>query len=736
VSVQSKPLRLLGYSIHFLCVFLLSLAPLFIPITANLEFEYAFLFGVATLLVIPLLGLIPFASQLTFASWPFVFIALPFAALATGAYLFGTKTCPCSPGEYLSWMLVQWYPAFVLSYAGFFFVRNPRIERPSKGKRAVLLYGLYLILALSICVLLWRFPQKRYLSFLLGYLHGPIYDRWIPLDPSIILWRGCHLLASFMLCFAVQSIYRGKRKVFMMAVAGVLLAAGIFHARTYAVSGTGQARLDQLMPFALHGEGFSLHYTGKSSRAPALFEEIEFHFQDLQRQIQAPVETVHIYLYPSDKDKKIWFGGGETDVTDVVGPTIHISDSALPHPTVRHELVHALMAPFAPWRLGFNPNMALTEGIAVALAPEKSPVDLHSAAYYLLTHDKIKSVSTLLSPFFWRESSARAYSVAGSLVKYIMDAHGFDAVKDLYGGATFGEVLGVDEAQFLSQWREFVNEQPHEDNLLETETLFRYPGTLHDRCLHAKVNLARSPEHWWERIRQPLGWQPGNDYWPWRLAVDPDDLGAKLGGLRNRAYLAIKESDTKNDELIKEIFALRTWPPKNIEDIELAILASDLQKVGGDDKGSASTLKEIANYGKAKPLPDNLVRQLVARTQTDLLADSSKWRRFLAGWDKQLPLTSVSATTPWMSSYLYLRNRAKISASELKTLARMTIPAGIPATFRAEWYELLATRYEEAGRRDDAANAWNHADRYARDSIKPYLALNRARVLFAQGSVK
>jgi hypothetical protein len=120
----------------------------------------------------------------------------------------------------------------------------------------------------------------------------------------------------------------------------------------------------------------------------------------------------------------------------------------------------------------------------------------------------------------------------------------------------------------------------------------------------------------------------------------------------------------------------------------------------------------------------------------DVLPDAMKWRKFLAGWDKQLPIVTVTSSTPWIAAYLFLRNHSGIKPAELTVLAAMKLPGKLPATFHSEWYELLARKLEQADHLDEAANAWKLAAQSARQSVKPYLLLNRDRVLYARHALK
>src|SRR5690606_33355072 len=115
-------------------------------------------------------------------------------------------------------------------------------------------------------------------------------------------------------------------------------------------------------------------------------------------------------------------------------PSIHITADAWPHPTLRHELVHALASGFGYHGLGFHPNMAFTEGLAEALAPREQMISVHEGAASLIESGRLPAIEKLFSPAFWRESGGRAYTVAGSFIRHLIETRGMAEVKNLYAG--------------------------------------------------------------------------------------------------------------------------------------------------------------------------------------------------------------------------------------------------------------------------------------------------------------
>ena len=74
---------------------------------------------------------------------------------------------------------------------------------------------------------------------------------------------------------------------------------------------------------------------------------------------------------------------------------IHTTLSESQHSTIRHELVHALASFDSYLSLGFHPNIAITEGLAVALAPEDRLLSLDDASASLIINKKISSLEKI-----------------------------------------------------------------------------------------------------------------------------------------------------------------------------------------------------------------------------------------------------------------------------------------------------------------------------------------------------
>ena len=749
-----------------------SLAPLLSATGANLEYEYALAAAALAIIVLPLAALLvprralpvegdTYAPAYAAETFWIVVIGPALLALVPGIAL-ATKACACSAAGFGTWFGLLVYPNWLLGNAAQQAMFRARAAGLSRRFLALVLAAVYLALALHAAWTLWYEPPKRLVNLLWGFIHGPIYDDWIAIDGGIIAARAAHVaLAMIMLLLAW---YQRRLVIFgglVTATAAWAVTAAL--AAQYDSTKNSRAALDRLMNSQVAGDGFTLRYRrpqGAPDEGPAplaiqrLARDAKFHIAELSKVLapapSSPAATepslphVVIYVYPDSDRKKLWFGGGSTDVTDVHTPSVHITAEQWPHPTLRHELVHALASRVAFYGLGFHPNLALTEGLAVALAPTASAITLDDGAASLIKSGRIGDPSELFSPFgFLKASGPRAYTAAGSLLRYLIATKGMAAVTRLYGGASFANATGEDAGPVIAAWMAQITKSydPSRSDLY-ADALYRHGGLFGERCPHSKADLARPrSEGPFSRIRQPIGWDPDSSLLPWLATVDPSDMDVQLRIWRREIRRVVGERFPQHDRLAtwrQTLARGRHFPPESLEDVEAAIAESDLTRVLGDLEGSVGLLRDLSAAGGKRNFGESATREITARltieSQITDQGQAIEWRRYLAGWRK-IPEPALSAG-PWLLSYLKLKNdrEVRLTTAELLRLLREAPPdVSLPSTFHLEWYRLLASRLMAAGAYSDAAFAYSRAESVATPGARELYAEHTRRAQFYTG---
>ncbi len=715
--------------LSLLAPLLAALAPLLLPLGRNFEYEYATLNAYAAVILIPILALWGHPA-LTWKKRGIILLLTPALNILPGLMVFALAICPCSFAEFYSFWLLQTLPHILLGLA-----LAAAIEvgvRQGYGRSRLL--GLYLgavgLLLTHLALRLWLEPQKRTTHVLSGFLHGAIYDDWIPLDAGILWSRGAHsALALSLLTLMVL-----PRKLWRYPSAAAFLAIALYcqlQAAFWPSQSHGLKALIELMPESRTGPGFTLHFARQEqvglydSRMEELYQSTSFHSQDLMQILDVPNPGVHIFVYPNRESKKLWFGGDGTDITDVVTPSIHITLDSWPHPTLRHELVHAISSRFAYHGLGFHPNMAFTEGLAVALAPMEDDLSLHEGAADIIQKKRLTEVELLFSPLFWSESGRRAYTIAGSLLLYLLDHGGLPKVKALYAGASWESVFGRSASSTIGEWKDFLlKDYVRTGSSLNAEALFRYPGILQDLCPHSKATLSKSSQHFLLRLRQPKGWNAARDYWSWRVGLEPDP-GAELAMLQQR-FKANPEGEEQKI-FVQDLKKVLKRSPKIQEDVEIFLLYFDLLISQKQLVQARQEMEDFIQITQNLRISDSLTRQLWVRfllLRDSTLERSEGWFKLLAGRDQGVPLL-LPPSPAWIEAYLFLRNKSAhdFTRAQWEKLRTKIPPEGLPLTFKVEWWKILAGKFLQQSDLHQSKEMYTKAMKIAPEGSRASLSL-------------
>lgn len=724
------------YKLIVLILVITASLPFSTKIGRNLEYEYTLMISYLTIIILPLFAFFfPFPYNLLFngkqkilfipIELAFVFIICPVVIAILPIVTIITNYCPCGGYEYPFWMLVQWYPIFILSFALYYGISRLLFENFSKRKVLLGMIASFMVIAVYVVLQLWLHPQKRITNLFFGFIHGPIYDSWITLDKGILLARLFHFFIAILI-ISVSWIHRSIINLAFLIGSITCCIILFFLSDPYYSIQNGKKYLDKLLPNTMVSKGFSIHYKNdedpfSENHIKRLFDVTNFHINELKKVLGNSVNHVDIYVYPNEDKKKLWFGAGNTDVTDVVTPSIHLTKSSPPFTTIRHELVHALTSSFAYYGLGFHPNMAFTEGLAMALAPSYDNLTLDEGAYGIISTGKIVSIDSLFTPGFFLYSGARAYTVAGSMINHLIATYGFEKVKSLYSGGSFEEVFGIGRSVFLNQWLEKIAAvYDHDKHHLQAQSLYKYGGAFFDLCVHSKATLRKKvKDNHFVRLRQPPLWDPENDYWHWRVAIDKSDEGALLNLFKSEIRkIAIREIPLKGrlNTWKRAIRNARRVPPLTFEDIELGILESDIYRITGDRNESLNILRKLAEPEIARRLGDNLLRKIFARIMVEkslTQKEALPWRKYLAGWQSIPKIKSV--VSDWIFIYLRLRSGSGdlFKKNSPTLLLEAKVPKNIPATFKVEWYRLLGFSFLELNSFQLAHKAFTKATKVA-----------------------
>src|SRR5262249_762621 len=136
-------------------------------------------------------------------------------------------------------------------------------------------------------------------------------------------------------------------------------------------------------------EHFTLvHPRGKPKQdVERMIRDLEFRHSQISALLgEAPPGKVTVWWYESADQKQQWVGAQHTPFAKPWRHEVHIHGAPFPHPVVKHELVHAMLAPFgaSPFsvttKYGLLPNAGIIEGMAVAGDDPLEDLTLHEWA--------------------------------------------------------------------------------------------------------------------------------------------------------------------------------------------------------------------------------------------------------------------------------------------------------------------------------------------------------------------
>ncbi|WP_174258744.1 hypothetical protein [Myxococcus xanthus] len=451
------------------------------------------------------------------------------------ATLFAWLRTACDP-----FALVGFYPMLTLPSAALAASAGVlcgfSAERP---RRAV---GLYALLVLVSAVpTAWPIvagPQVFAFNHFLGHMPGPLYDEALGVSSALgwfrletLLWVTVLAgLTCALLDLGTGRLRRtGLRRATLAALVLPLAAIAFMEARGPAL---GLRMTDAWLTRELGGlretEHFVFHYwRGKPREDVDRFaRDLEFRWAQTRHFLGvAPTEPIHVWLYRDEHEKQRLVGAGRTQFAKPWRHELHIQDRPFPHSVLHHELAHVMAAPAGsgPFRvttrLGVWPLMGVIEGFAVAAdGPVQGDLTLHQWAAGMRRQKLAPDMRKLMGPKgFYQSAPARAYTVAGSFLRYLADTYGADRLRAVYAHADFDAAYGRPLGELVTEWEQYVDALPlDEASVARAFARFRTGSLFTRACARevarlsdsARQALASDPEDALERYRRAAELQP------------------------------------------------------------------------------------------------------------------------------------------------------------------------------------------------------------------------------------
>ena len=475
-------------------------------------------------------------------------------------------------------------------------------------RRAGLLYAA--LFAGSLGVALWpllRGPQVFAFHHLGGMYPGPIYDEAIRASRALWLFRTTTLLyagACAGLVLLIGPPRPRRRGALILLASGGAAVWMSLQAEQLHWKASG-SQLDAELGGRLETAHLVLHFAREKTEGERslLAQDAETDLRAVAQflGVEAPGAKIDVWLYRSAEEKRRLIGAAETSFTKPWLRQIHTNDAPAPHPILRHELVHALGAEIAggPWGVpgGLLPQMALIEGIAVAGDWPPGEFTIHEETAALRELKLMPRVPDLFRPgLFYAESGPRAYTTAGSFVRWLWETRGKAFVRDAYAGRTRLDLaqLAAEHVKFLESLRE-----PQRAVDLASQR-FSAKAIVRQRCAHEVAELQREAT----AERDPAS---AASLWLRCTELEPDDP-ALLVALR-RSQVAAKEFAAARETEAKALAHPKLSRPLRAQ---LLTESGDAAWKLGDVPAALARYQEAAQLPQTEPTERALQIRLLA----------------------------------------------------------------------------------------------------------------------------
>jgi hypothetical protein len=365
-----------------------------------------------------------------------------------------------------------------------------------------------------------------------GYFPGPIYDEALRPTTTLLVFRVCNLIwiGAALAVAAAASRPRAdgpptlrldvrRWRCWPSLIAAPLVLTSVLLFLGGGALGFHLRKSDLLR--TLDGERRSarviLRFATAAGNSPGdldlTMEDLDFRYDQLRDLFHVePDQAITVYQFASSEEKKALVGAGATLYAKPWMGEIFVQAEPFPSHRLRHEMAHVFAASFGDPLFGVAfriewkgpipvPRLAsgLIEGIAEAadFTDPDGGSTTHQEAAAIIAEGRAAPMADVMGAGFSTLSGARAYTLAGSFCRYLLESRGTEKLREIYHSAgDFRRVYGTDLKELESEWRGFLAKQTlSAEQQARARERFRRPAIFKKICAReqaARVAEARS----------------------------------------------------------------------------------------------------------------------------------------------------------------------------------------------------------------------------------------------------
>ncbi|MEE2900739.1 MAG: hypothetical protein VYC39_00325 [Myxococcota bacterium] len=371
--------------------------------------------------------------------------------------------------------------------------------------------------ALVYCLLLGQALARLYFepqifaySMPFGYFPGSLYDEEVRLTKTLVSHRIITVLFACAIVFSLDAFAplrrlrpRTAKKFTIRLFQSFILVSASFYGWTLGETegfNLDRSSIEKILSLREHNERLDIRFDSSftEEQTKDFLIESELHYQQLQKFFSIKLsKPIRVFVYRNVGQKRSLMGAYRTQIARPWQNEIHIHGTSIPHPVLRHELAHIFAADFAdglfkvPAKAGIFVNMGIVEGTAVAADWPTDRMTVHQWAKAMIEQKRAPNPADLLSPQgFWTQSAARAYTVAGSFLRFLIDTYGIEKFKALYRSNSFETAYEKPAKDLAKEWTDYIDKIPAaKQSKKRAEQRFSRPSILEKVCAHETAKM-------------------------------------------------------------------------------------------------------------------------------------------------------------------------------------------------------------------------------------------------------